>query len=159
LPQSTLASIDLDLANRIQNDPRFRERYFRAWAANEVATELRQMRKRRVLRQKELAQQAHTGQSAISRIEQQDYDGWTFKTLLNIAVALKARLRIRLEAFEDVVSNHRTHEANGRVDHGDIANDVGKTADAADIEAIEEMDELLQLDSGDSSAKSVQVVN
>src|SRR5438309_534583 len=82
-PSSTqlqqLGSIDLNLVERLTNDLRFRDRYLRTWAANEVATELRSMRKRRVLRQADLAAQAKTGQSAISRIEKRDYDGWTFK--------------------------------------------------------------------------------
>lgn len=69
------------------------------------------MRLRRRLRQTELAVAANTGQSAISRIEKDDYDGWTYKTLLAIATVLKARLRIRLEPLEDVIEEYRRSEA------------------------------------------------
>jgi transcriptional regulator with XRE-family HTH domain len=82
----------------------------RRWAANEVATELRRMRKRRRVLQAALAAKAGTGQSAISRIEKEDYDGWTFKTLFSIALALDARLRIELEPIEDVVRSLRRQE-------------------------------------------------
>lgn len=103
LESQQLSSIDLGLAERLSNDERFRDRYLRAWAANEVASELRAMRKRRAMTQAALARKTATGQSAISRIEKQDYDGWTFKTLLTIALALRARLRIQLEPIEDVI--------------------------------------------------------
>jgi DNA-binding XRE family transcriptional regulator len=105
-----LSSIELNLANRLETDERFRDRYIQAWASNEVATELRAMRKRRTWKQADLAAAAATGQSAISRIEKQDYDGWTYKTLLTMAMRLRARLRIRLEPIEDVVRAMRAHE-------------------------------------------------
>jgi DNA-binding XRE family transcriptional regulator len=68
------------------------------------------MRKRRRVLQAALAAKAGTGQSAISRIEKEDYDGWTFKTLFSIALALDARLRIELEPIEDVVRSLRRQE-------------------------------------------------
>lgn len=128
-----LASIDLDIATRLEHDERFRERYLRTWAANEVATELRTMRKRRVLRQEDLAAQVGTGQSAISRIEKRDYDGWTFKTLLNIAGTLRARLRIKLEPLEDVIQRQanqtiRLEEKNVREMLDNIESNHGRMA-------------------------------
>ena len=98
-----LTSIDLELAERLEKDERFRNRYLRRWAQNEVATEIRGLRKRRGKLQAEVARLANTGQSAISRIEKAEYDGWTFKTLLAIGDALRARLRITFEPIEDVV--------------------------------------------------------
>lgn len=114
------------------------------------------MRKRRALRQQELAEQAHTGQSAISRIEQQDYDGWTFKTLLNIAVALKARLRIRLEPFEDVAQNHETHETADALVMGDLNQDVGTTADDAAVGNVAAPLDDLSFAFGNSSAERAE---
>lgn len=106
--------IELNLADRLDGDDAFRRRYLAKWAANQVATELRTMRQRRKMRQGDLAAAAHTGQSAISRIEKTDYDGWTFKTLLTIAAALRARLRIHLEPLEDVTQRYRRQEARAR---------------------------------------------
>lgn len=124
---SLLESIDLDLARRLVNDSRFRDRYFRVWGATEVANELREMRKYRKLRQGQLAALAHTGQSAISRIEQQDYDGWTFKTLLTIANALKARIRFRLERLEDVVQLHSDNNTSTSLATDGNISDGGNT--------------------------------
>lgn len=101
---SALSSIDAELAKRLLSDRAFRNRYIRFWAQNEVATELRSLRKRRDKKQSEVAQLAGTGQSAISRIERADYDGWTYKTLLAIAEALHARLSITFEPIEDVAA-------------------------------------------------------
>lgn len=108
--QSTSSSIDLGIAESLEHDPAFRKRYLRRWAANEVSAELRAMRLKRKLKQVALATMAGTGQSAISRIEKQNYDGWTFKTLLTISLALDARLTIKLEPIEDVIQKLRRHE-------------------------------------------------
>jgi predicted transcriptional regulator len=99
-------SIDEELAAKLKDSPAFRRRYIRFFAQNEVAAEIRGLRKKRGLLQAEVAEKAHTGQSAISRIEGADYDGWTFKTLIGIAEALDARLRITFEPIEEVVSDY-----------------------------------------------------
>lgn len=106
-----LASIDKELADRLEKDERFRNRYLRRWAQTEVATEIRALRSRRKMRQGDVARLASTGQSAISRIEKAEYDGWTFKTLMGIAEVLSARLRITFEPIEDVISNYRAGDS------------------------------------------------
>lgn len=103
LESAPLSSIDLGLSRRFKTDKTFLNSYLRTWAANEVASGLKAMRKLRSLRQQDLAASAHTGQSAISRIEKRDYDGWTFKTLLNMALILRARLDITFVPVEDVI--------------------------------------------------------
>jgi len=50
-------------------------------------------------------------QSAVSRIEQANYSGWNFKTLARIADSLDARLRIVLEASEDVIARYLEDES------------------------------------------------
>jgi len=100
-------SIDKELASRLENDERFRRRFIRLFAQTEVAEEIRRLRKLRRLRQADVAKLASTGQSAISRIEKADYDGWSFKTLIAIAEELKARLRIHFEPIEDVANEYR----------------------------------------------------
>jgi ribosome-binding protein aMBF1 (putative translation factor) len=79
-----LKSIDLGIAERLRTDATFRARYLRAWARTEVANQIREMRQRRRMRQQDVAKKSGTGQSAISRIEKADYEGWTFKTLAGL---------------------------------------------------------------------------
>ena len=107
--QST-RSIDCGIAGRLKNDRGFRQRFIKAWAQAEIATQVRALRKKRRLNQKRLAELVGTGQSAISRAEQADYDGWTFKTLVNLADGLDARLRVSFEPIEEVVSLHEEGE-------------------------------------------------
>ena len=127
-----LSSINAELADRLEKDDAFRRRYIRMWAQTEVASEIRSLRKRRRLRQSEVATLTQTGQSAISRIERADYDGWTYKTLIAIACELKARLRISYEPIEVVADGYRSVP--------ETASDVqlvesGGTSDAATTEA------------------------
>lgn len=107
---STLTSpINADIAIRLV-DKKFRARFIRAWARDEVAMEVRALRKKRGLRQTELATLANTGQSAVSRTEKAEYEGWTFKSLVKIAQVLDARLRITFEPIENVMSSYRQQE-------------------------------------------------
>ena len=122
-------SIDAELADRLEKDDKFRRRYIRMWAQSEVAAEIRRLRKARRLRQGEVARLTGTGQSAISRIEKADYDGWTFKTLIAIAEELKARLRITFEKIEDVSAGYRG--ATTSTDPELIEEIVGTDVDAA----------------------------
>lgn len=108
-----LSSIDRELADRLESDEKFRNRYLRRWAQNEVATEIRRLRKLRKKNQTQVAKLANTGQSAISRIEKADYDGWTFKTLLRLGEVLQARLLISFEPIEDVAAAFRSGTADG----------------------------------------------
>ena len=50
-------------------------------------------------------------QSAVSRIEQADYSGWSFNTLFRVADALEARLMVSFEPVEDVIDWYRRKEA------------------------------------------------
>jgi transcriptional regulator with XRE-family HTH domain len=93
------------LARKLRN-PAFRRRYFRARAQEEVAQQIHELRERRHYRQIDLAHAAKMKQSAVSRIEKADYSAWTYKTLLRIAEALDAQLRIVFEANEDVIGRY-----------------------------------------------------
>lgn len=116
---TALTDIDSELADRLEHDSDFRRRYIRKFAQAEVAAEIRLLRKKRKLKQGEVASLAHTGQSAISRIEKADYDGWTYKTLVGIAEALRARLRVRFEPIEDVAAGYRSN--TDEADENDVA--------------------------------------
>jgi transcriptional regulator with XRE-family HTH domain len=98
-----------------------------------VSAELRAMRLKRELKQAALAKRAKTGQSAISRIERQNYNGWTYQTLLNIALALDARLSIKLEPIEDVIRRMRSHEEHD--EENNKIESVGGTTEFAEIES------------------------
>jgi transcriptional regulator with XRE-family HTH domain len=102
--------ISLDIAPRLENR-RFRERFLATLARDEIAAQIRQLRLRRGFKtQTDFAKEVGMQQSAVSRIEQSDYSGWTFRTLLKVAFALKARLRITLEPIEDVIEMAKRSE-------------------------------------------------
>lgn len=73
---------------------------------------LRGLRKKRVLSQPELSKKTGMKQSAISRIEQAEYAAWNYKTLLRVADALNARVRVIFEFAEDVIAKYERSEAH-----------------------------------------------
>jgi transcriptional regulator with XRE-family HTH domain len=79
-------------------------------AQEEIAQQIRQLRERQGLRQVDLAKKAKMKQSAVSRIEQAGYSAWTFKTLLRVADALDAQLRVVFEAADDVIARYAREE-------------------------------------------------
>jgi transcriptional regulator with XRE-family HTH domain len=94
------------LAKQLAN-PAFRRRFFRARGQEEVAQQILELRERRGFRQIDLARAARMKQSAVSRIEKAGYSAWTYRTLLRIAEALDAQLRIVVEPQEDVVARYQ----------------------------------------------------
>lgn len=72
------------------------------------------MRKKRRKSQIEVARAADMKQSAISRLEQDEYEAWSFKTLVRIAAVLEARPRFWLEPLEDVIQKHAAADASDR---------------------------------------------
>jgi transcriptional regulator with XRE-family HTH domain len=71
-----------------------------------IAESLIALRKRRGLNQTQLAELTGTKQPAIARVEQADYQNWNIKTLRTIAEALDARVRVLIEASEDILSEY-----------------------------------------------------
>lgn len=107
---SLLRSIDLDLARKLR-DKEYRDAFFENWSTDEVADQMRRLRKRRRMRQVDVAERSGIRhQSAISRIEQSDYSAWNFATLLRIGQALDARVRIIFEPAEEVISSYERME-------------------------------------------------
>jgi transcriptional regulator with XRE-family HTH domain len=105
-----LKPINLDLASRLTNR-KFRERFLSTLARDEIAAQIRQLRlKRGFTTQSAFAKETGMQQSAVSRIEQADYSGWTFRTLLKVAFALKARLRVTFEPIEIVIDTAKRSE-------------------------------------------------
>jgi transcriptional regulator with XRE-family HTH domain len=123
---SKLNSINIGLSKKLR-DPGYRKRFFETLAQDEVATQIRGLRTLRKLRQKDFAKHAGMQQSAVSRMEQADYSGWNFKTLVRAANALDARLRILFEPAEKAIQEFEQLEKgvpaslHGRPDNSEVA--------------------------------------
>ena len=96
-----LSDIDFSLEGRLQNRT-FRREWFRAELEDAVPASYKALRERRGLTQAALAELVGTKQSGISRFEQSSDAVWEFAFLLRMAESLDARLRVTVEAAEDV---------------------------------------------------------
>lgn len=107
--------IELKISDNLR-DPEYRKHFFRGLATDEIAEQIRELRVKRRLTQVLLAERAGMQQSAISRVEQSDYAGWTFRTLLRIAEALDSRLKITFVPVEELIAEYEAEEgaAQGR---------------------------------------------
>jgi transcriptional regulator with XRE-family HTH domain len=110
----SLSSIDLGL-REILADPARRQAFFRAITQDDIADQIRSLRKTRDLTQTELAGLSNMRQSAVSRIEQADYASWTLATLFRIAGALNARWRVILEPCEEAMKEYISIEEEEHV--------------------------------------------
>jgi transcriptional regulator with XRE-family HTH domain len=72
-----------------------------AWTAGILARSIRSLRLRRGFTQAHLATLIGTTQAGIARLEDPAYRGWSFKTLVKLAYALRARLRVRFIVKRD----------------------------------------------------------
>ncbi len=97
------------LAEKLRNAD-YRRRFFRLRAQEEIAQQIRTLREKRGLRQVDFAKKAKMKQSAVSRIEQASYSGWTFKTLLRVADALDAQVKVSFEAADNVIERYAHEE-------------------------------------------------
>jgi transcriptional regulator with XRE-family HTH domain len=101
--------IEIDLPSKLQ-DKEYRQGYFLAEASADLAEQIAALRKRRGLNQTQLAEQVGTKQPAISRVEQADYQNWNFGTVQKIVGALDGRMRVIVEAAEDVLPEYEQEE-------------------------------------------------
>jgi transcriptional regulator with XRE-family HTH domain len=106
---SILSIVKLGIARKLQ-DRTYRRRFFKSQAQDDVAQQLRSLRERRKWRQADLAKQCKMKQSAISRVEQATYSRWSFPTLLRIADALDARVRVIIQPAEDALLEYERIE-------------------------------------------------
>lgn len=102
--------LKLNIAKRLKEDKGYRKRFFRGQTQDEIAMGLRSLREKRGKRQTDLAKESGMKQSAISRIEQAEYSGWSFTTLLRVADTLDARLRVIFEPAEIVIERYEQNE-------------------------------------------------
>lgn len=113
-----ISPLKLNISKRLREDKAFRKRFFRRQAQDEIAMSIRSLREKRVMRQIDLAKKSGMKQSAISRIEQADYSGWSFSTLLRVGEALDARLHVTLEPKETVIARYENQEATAALQAG-----------------------------------------
>jgi len=88
-----------------------RARLFSKLTRKEVAGQIRELREKRQLTQVEFAKRCNMKQSAVSRIEQAEYSGWTYKILSRIAEKLNARLHISYEPIEEIAARMAAEDA------------------------------------------------
>jgi transcriptional regulator with XRE-family HTH domain len=103
--------VKLNLSSRLRVDEKFRHQYFRIRVQNEIASQIRSLRENLGLRQIDLAKRSKMLQSAVSRIEQADYSSWTLKTILRVAEALGARIKLTFEPVEIAIAEYERQEA------------------------------------------------
>lgn len=106
----SLSKIDLGISRKLRNRG-YRHRFFRRKAQDEIASQIRELRLKRGLKQKDLALAMDTGQSAVARIEDATYSGWSFATLQKVAETLDARLQVVFEPIEDVLRQYERRES------------------------------------------------
>ena len=87
--------------------PEFVASFEKAGEAWDVALQLASLRERAGLSQKELAEQVHTSQQQISRLESPRYEGHSLSMLRRVAKILNARVRI---VFEPHIAAARVSE-------------------------------------------------
>jgi transcriptional regulator with XRE-family HTH domain len=101
----SLTSINFGLDETL-HDPVQRQEFFKSIAQDEIASQIRSLRKERGMNQTALAKAADMKQSAVSRIEQAEYSSWSLTTLFRVAAALNARWRLILEPCEIAVKEY-----------------------------------------------------
>lgn len=134
-----LSSIKLNIAKKIEEDKEYRKRFFRGQAEDEIAISIKGLREKRKKRQIDLANEAGMKQSAVSRIEQSDYCGWSLKTLFRIADALDARLRVIFEPSEAVIEQYKKMESE--IDQDEFCAELHDSSAILDLQNEEEQQE------------------
>ncbi len=104
-----VSTVRFNFAQRLKNKL-FRRSFFHSSAQDSVASQIRDLRKKRGMRQADLAKAARMKQSAVSRLEQAGYSRWGFPTLVRIADALDARIMITFQPAEDAILDYEQQE-------------------------------------------------
>lgn len=87
-----LTPLNLNLEQELKN-PEFKNAYIDAASGLQVATSIRDLRGK--LSQEGFAGLCGLTQSMVARLENEDYGGWSYKTLLNIARVNNRKLEIK----------------------------------------------------------------
>lgn len=138
-----LTTIDLGL-KELFRDPERRHEFFKSITQDQIASQIKELRKKRDLTQQTFAAKVDMKQSAVSRIERADYSSWTLRTLFRVASALDARWKMILEPVEDAVSEIEQLEetADDGVSIGPTGhNFIESQSDRRDLESARPHDE------------------
>jgi transcriptional regulator with XRE-family HTH domain len=100
-------------------DPEQRHEFFKAMTQDDIAAQIRDLRKKRSLTQMAFARLTDMKQSAVSRIEQAEYSRWSLTTLFRSAAALDARWRMILEPCEEAVKEFENIDADQQTEATD----------------------------------------
>lgn len=133
-----LSAIDSRVSARLQNRD-FRREWFRAELEDSVPAAYRVLRERRSLTQSALAQTIGTKQPAISRFEKSSEPVWEFAFLLRLAEALDARLRLVVEASEDIIGEYEKEAEEAQPSHALAKLALNPLAQRADTSALESL--------------------
>jgi len=88
-------------ADKLLSDKKFRQDFEQEYENLVISEKIIKLRKRAHLTQEQLANKIHTTKSAISRYENNKYQGYSVSILQKIAVACGADLRIRFIMKKD----------------------------------------------------------
>ena len=114
-----ITSVKLDLATKLR-DPKYRRQFFDDLAQEEIAMQIRALRELRDMRQKDLAVKAGIKhQSAIARLEKAEYGAWSYRILVKLASALRARIKVILQPEEDAIAEIAAIEAESAMNGGE----------------------------------------
>jgi transcriptional regulator with XRE-family HTH domain len=97
-------------------DPIRRQDFFKSITQDEIAAQIRTLRKKRNLTQTALARLSGMKQSAVSRIEKAEYSSWTLATLFRVAAGLNGRWRMILEPAEEAIQEYNFLEAEAQTE-------------------------------------------
>lgn len=90
-------------------DKDFEKRYYRDLEKTRIAVEIVYFREKKGLTQAELAKLVNTSQSAIARLENPDYKGYSISTLRKVAEALGLELVVSFRE-KNIKSNKEIHK-------------------------------------------------
>ena len=101
--------LDRTMEQVLKENPSMQEGLEKAGQAWDIAFQIRDLREKASLTQKQLAELVGTKQSNIARIENADYTRYTLTTLEKVTKALKAKLEIKIipESQREVAHLHR----------------------------------------------------
>jgi DNA-binding XRE family transcriptional regulator len=100
----TRSATEILMRTVVKGDPERLRRIEEHEAAMEIATQIYEMRTAAGLSQDELARLVGTSQSAISRLEDADYEGHSLQMLRRIAAALGRRVEVRFVTADPVAA-------------------------------------------------------
>lgn len=108
----SLTFIDLGV-EELMADPARRQAFFHSITQDEIASQIRELRRKRDLTQIAFARLAEMKQSAVSRLEQAEYAAWNWNTLVRVADTLNARWKIVLQPAEEAIREYMNPKEAG----------------------------------------------